>query len=125
MNAPAHLPAFDVAKAFQATWRSAIARGEIAGGGLVKASRCDELLVVAVLFMPPGAFDARFLALGPAHDRPLFSPLGETYWLHLHELAHAAAQGADQRDGLAAVFLMPSALDTARERLTLAQAAAA
>lgn len=113
-------PGFDVAKAFMSAWRSEIARGRLDPGGLVKASVSGDMLVVQVLYLPDGSYDPDFLRDGPAHGRPLFTPQGYGYWADLHKLGLAIGQGADQRPELVAMVLMPSALDSARERLAAA-----
>lgn len=108
-------PTYDLAKAFSAAWRSEIARRRVEPGGLVRASVQAGLLVVQVLYLPDGSFDPDFLRDGPAHGRPLFTPQGYGYWADLNRLATGVVQG-----GLAALILMPGALETARERLAVA-----
>lgn len=111
---------YDVAAAFKCAWRSAQARHDITRGGMVRASFEDDLLIVQVLHMPPASFDTRFLRNGPGHGVPLFSPVGDAYWGAVSDLAVQTAQGADQVRGLAAIMLMPSALESAREALPVA-----
>lgn len=124
-NSPLQRPTYDLAKAFSAAWRSEIARGRVEGGGLVRPSVQADMLVVQVLYLPAGSFDPDFLRDGPAHGRPLFTPQGYGYWADLNRLAMGVAQGRDARTGIAALILMPSALETARERLEIVTQVAA
>jgi hypothetical protein len=99
---------YDVAAVFRAEYRSAIARGQLAAGGLVRVS-ADEpgILCVAVAAAPPFAFEPDFLEHGPGRGA-IFTPRGDEWWQGLHEIAMATVLRADP-DGVAALLLHPDA----------------
>lgn len=114
MSAVAKVAPYDVARAFMGAWRSAIARHQLAVGGLVGAHTDGELLIVGVKLLPEGSFNPAFLDHGPGHARDLFSPAGEHYWRQLHAIGMAAAQGPDARS-LVAIVLLGEAVEAARD----------
>jgi hypothetical protein len=116
---------YDLAKSFQANWRSAVATGALPEGGLVHARMTGALLVVTVRFLPDGSFSEPFLRGDLRFDHPVLTVEGVRYWLQLTEMAVRVTQLSEGEGSMSAVALMPEAIKAARARMAPAVSEAA
>lgn len=95
------------------------------GVGMVAAADDGFGLVVQVSAWPLHGFHPQRLGPDPLEvfQGALFSNQGKGLWDDLHATALRAAREVCGPDAMAALILMPSALDTVRDRLRLARAA--